>query len=287
MHQREREEVTINIGGPIIWWSLAVAAIFGVMTLFMGIFTIDQHERGLVTRWGEVQRVVNPGLNFKTPWIDGLITFSLMEQKISVENQESFSRDTQPANIDADAIYSVRPDKLIDIYITYGNVDNAVKVLLTPTFIAQLKVVYGSYSISEAVTKRQNLNDDVLKALQVALGGNKSLFILHRTPIRDLGLDVKYIDKIQLQMQAEVGVNTKKQELEQKKVDADMIRTQADAEAYQIEARGKAEAAAIEAVNKALTASPEYTKYIAAKNWDGKLPTTMLPNATVPFIGVK
>ena len=284
---REREEVVINLGGPFFWWSVGVAAVFCIITLFMGIFTIDQHERGLVTRWGEVQRVVNPGLNFKTPWIEGLVTYSLMEAKFSVEDQESFSRDGQPANIDADVIYSVRPDKLVHIYSTYGNIDNAVRVLIAPNFVAQLKVVYGNYSISEAITRRQNLNDDVLKALQNALGGDNSLFIIHRTPIRDLGLDKKYIEKIQLQMQAEVGVSTKKQELEQKKVDADMIRTQADADAYRIEAMGKAEALAINAVNEALARSPKYIDKITAEKWDGKLPSTMLPNSTVPFLGVK
>ena len=50
---------------------------------------------------------------------------------------------------------------------------------------------------------------------------------------------------------------------------------------------GNAEAEAIKARGDALNENPNLIGLVQAERWDGKLPTTMLPNSTVPFMNMK
>jgi hypothetical protein len=49
---------------------------------------------------------------------------------------------------------------------------------------------------------------------------------------------------------------------------------------------GEAEAAAIEARGRAIANNPLLIDLTRAERWDGKLPVTMLPGGTVPFLEV-
>jgi hypothetical protein len=51
--------------------------------------------------------------------------------------------------------------------------------------------------------------------------------------------------------------------------------------------RGDAEAAAIRAKAEALAANTNLVSLNAVEKWDGVLPTTQVPNAALPFIGIK
>ena len=63
---------------------------------------------------------------------------------------------------------------------------------------------------------------------------------------------------------------------------AKVAQAKADAEATRL--RGSAEADAIKAKTLALSSNPMLIELTKAERWDGKLPTTVLPNGTLPFI---
>lgn len=62
--------------------------------------------------------------------------------------------------------------------------------------------------------------------------------------------------------------------------------TRARADAQSIELRGNAEALAIRARSEALRGNSDLVQLQAVEKWDGKLPVTMLPGSSVPFISV-
>ena len=110
-------------------------------------------------------------------------------------------------------------------------------------------------------------------------------------------------------MKAEVAIDTRKQNLETEKIQAQIAVTQAQAEADSklaaakaeaetIRVRGAAEAETIrlksaaeaEAIRlrgEALRENPGLVALTTAERWDGKLPDTMIPGSTVPFISTK
>jgi hypothetical protein len=97
-------------------------------------------------------------------------------------------------------------------------------------------------------------------------------------------------------MQAEVAVQQRRQELEQEKIKAEIVVTQAtglansvkaDADACSKRVKGEAEAAAISARAKALGENANLVALTQAERWNGALPATTIPGSTVPLIGVK
>jgi Skp family chaperone for outer membrane proteins len=88
-------------------------------------------------------------------------------------------------------------------------------------------------------------------------------------------------------MLAEVEVQKVQQNAEREKVQAEIAVIQAKAQADAVKLQGDAEAHAINARGKALRDNPSLIQLVQAEKWDGKLPTTMVPGQTVPFINVK
>ncbi len=107
-----------------------------------------------------------------------------------------------------------------------------------------------------------------------------------------------YENAISARMNAEVAVATRNQDLEKERVEAKIAVTKAQAEADSALARataeaqatklrGDAEAAAIRAKADALAQNQNLVELIRSERWDGKLPTQMIPNATIPFFNLK
>lgn len=71
----------------------------------------------------------------------------------------------------------------------------------------------------------------------------------------------------------------------QAEASAALAKARADSEAIRL--RGEAEADAIKARATALGNNPNLVELIKAEKWDGKLPSSMVPNAAVPFVSVK
>ena len=61
----------------------------------------------------------------------------------------------------------------------------------------------------------------------------------------------------------------------------------AKAEAESIRLHGDAEADAIKQRGEALRDNPGLVSLTTAERWDGKLPATMIPGSSVPFINAK
>jgi len=287
--REDREDPEIaSIKRTLKWGAVIFVLIFGLATLFMGIFTVGQYERDIITRYGAFFRIAGPGLNYKLPWVDGAVTFDLRERKIKLDNIEAYTADTQFSKIDYQAIIGITYDnaKLEEIYQRYGSIDSAIDTIIPQAIFKEMKNVVGKYTSTKAIQDRAKLNQDVMEKIDENISAS-GFFDLKASSITDVEFAESYTRSIEDRMKEEVLVQKKRQEWEKEKYQADIVRTQADAYAYQIEAKGKAEALAIDLVNQALAKSPKYIEKITAEKWDGKLPQTMLPGTTVPFISVK
>jgi len=65
---------------------IAFAVIFGLSVVLGSYFTVQQQSRAIVERFGRYVRTANPGLNFKIPYIEGIVQrVSLRVQQLLVE----------------------------------------------------------------------------------------------------------------------------------------------------------------------------------------------------------
>ncbi|MCB1475742.1 MAG: prohibitin family protein [Rhodobiaceae bacterium] len=267
-----------------------------VLAIFSGAwYTVDQGERAVILRNGAIIRVAEPGLGFKVPFIDEAKHISVQTRAKVYDQVPSYSRDQQPADLRVSVNYRLLPDKVAEIYAEYGGEDGIVSRLLDRQVPTQVKNVFGQYNAITAVQERARFNTDVSAALQTAVDGP---IIVLGVQIENIDYSAAYETSVEQRMLAEVEVQKLRQNAEREKVQAEItvtqakaraeaVRAQAQAEADAIRLKGQAEADAIKARGDALRQNPDLVSLTATEKWNGTLPTTMVPNGVMPFIGVR
>ena len=276
-------------------FGIAMFVIIGLIftsTLFGSFYTIDEGQRGVELRNGKVIGVASPGLGFKTPFIESVDKISVQTQTMQYTGVNAYSKDQQTAVLTLSVTYHVPPDEVINLYTKFGNVENMESRLLNRQVPTQVENVFGQYNAVNAVQNRVKLVSDISAAIKANVVGP---VVVDSVQVENIDFSEDYERSIALRMKAEVEVKTREQMLATEQVQAQIAVTQAQAvadsqlaqakaEAQAITLRGNAEAEAIKARAAALAQNGNLVELVKAERWDGKLPTTMLPNGTVPFL---
>lgn len=276
----------------------AAGAVFILLILCaMGSwFQVDQGERGVVLRNGKLVGIAAPGLGFKVPFIDSIKTISVREHTFNFDKLEAYSYDQQPATLRVSVTYRVPEARVDDLYSEYGTLENLQgRVLERRTFDA-VKNVFGRFTAVSAIQNREKLGVDVNTAVRTAMG--ETPVVIAGVQIEEVGFSNAYEQSIEQRMLAQVQIETTRQQKDtavinaeiqvlRAQADADALRAQFTAEADGIKLRGEAEATAIRARAEALATNTNLVNLTAIDKWDGKLPTTQIPGAAMPFIGIK
>lgn len=278
--------------------SMVFGVVCGILalTIFFGSwYTINETERGVLLRNGAFVKVVQPGMSVKMPWIDTVYKIDMQTHTRVWDKMEAYSADQQPAHLKFSVTLHVSPDKVADIYSRFGgDIEAAISRLIGPHVQEKVKVVFGQYTAARAITDRARLNVDTDKALVEAIAYDPT-FVIESTQVEDIMFSKDYIQSVENRMRAEVEVQQEQQKLAREKVLADIVVTQANGKANSVRAiaqaeadakvlAGNAEATAIAARGKALGDNPRLIELERAQRWDGKLPSTMVPNGTLPML---
>ena len=87
---------------------LAIGAVVGLQS----IYTVDETEYVVIRRFGEIQKVnVNPGLAFKTPFVDNVVTFDNRLLRIDMPPSSMPDKESQFLQIDAYVRYRINDPK--------------------------------------------------------------------------------------------------------------------------------------------------------------------------------
>jgi regulator of protease activity HflC (stomatin/prohibitin superfamily) len=287
----ERKKMTKTIvGGGIA----AVVGLFALTVVGGSWYTVDQGERGVVLRNGAITGTAEPGLGFKVPLIDRVVDIDVRTQAKVYENVLAYSRDQQTAGLTLSVNYRVPSDQVTAVYENYGSVDALAARVLDRQVYDEAKNVFGQFNAVTAIQERSRLVAEVQAAIQEAVMGP---LIIESVQIENIDFDDSYERAIAARMEAEVEVQRIRQNAEREKVtaeitviqaqataDAKLAQAEADAEAIRL--RGEAEADAIRARGDALRENPNLIGLVQAERWNGQLPTTMLPDSTVPFMNM-
>lgn len=269
-----------------------LSALIGLSVLFGSWYTVDQGERAIVLRNGEIVATAEPGLGWKLPILDSLAKLSVQSRIASYSGMATYSRDQQPATMKVSVNYRINAGAVGEVYSNYGTEQAMLDRLVSPRVQAETKNVFGRFNAAEAIQQRERLNLEVHQSLQEAVQGP---VIIEAVQIEEIDFSAAYEQSVEQRMLAEVEVQKIRQNLERERVQAEIVTTQAgasadavrlaaQAEADAIRLRGNAEAEAIDARGQALRDNPALVQLVQAERWNGVLPTTMLPNGTVPFL---
>lgn len=238
---------------------------------------VEAGERGVVLNWGAFNgQIMEPGLHFRTPLVQSVVKMDVQTQKLEIENSEAYSHDLQNVKIHSVANYNPDPKSVGTIYQQFGN-DYEARVL-KPSLEAAVKQTIAKYTAEEILSKRSEVQTEIENTFRSSV---PALFTVTHYAMVDEEFSPAFEAAIEAKQVAQQNAEKAENELKKTKVDAEARVAQAQAEAEAIKVQSEA-ANNDKYINlKALDVQME-----AAKRWNGVLPTTMLPGASLPFIQI-
>jgi membrane protease subunit HflC len=126
-----------------------VVVLLAIVIGYSSLFTVRQTEQALVVRLGEPIRVVTePGLNFKVPFIDAVISIDKRILDLENPSQEVIASDQKRLVVDAFARYRIK--NALRFYQSVGTIP-AANIQLTALLNAALRRVLGEATFIEVV----------------------------------------------------------------------------------------------------------------------------------------
>jgi regulator of protease activity HflC (stomatin/prohibitin superfamily) len=281
-------------------WLVGIA-IIALILVWGSYFTVDRHEVGIVTRWGEIKYTADPGLHFKIPIADKATMYRTDIQAFQLSKVNTYTVDNQ----ELDAVFTVNyrvPAKQAErIFREVPDYQQRLETLTLDRFKAEV----GKVNVTDIASRRGEVGKRVFEVLQKdaerLFGLEVTDFQINNidyTPQFRQAVDQAAIAKTlveraeQLKRQAEIDADSKRitaigeanavRERARGDADGNLLRAQAEAQAIKL--KGEAEAAAIAAQATALKDNPGLVELRRAERWDGKLPSQVLGAAPIPFL---
>ncbi|MBV9559785.1 MAG: protease modulator HflC [Bradyrhizobium sp.] len=133
------------VTGIVVLILLLVAAIVA----YGSVFTVEQTEQALVVRLGQPVKVVtDPGLNFKVPFVDSVISVDKRILDLENPSQEVIASDQKRLVVDAFARYRIK--NALKYYQSVGSIQ-AANLQLTTLLNAALRRVLGEVTFIQVV----------------------------------------------------------------------------------------------------------------------------------------
>lgn len=278
----------------------AVLMVCALILFLMTFFTVDQYERVVVTRFGKVVDIAEPGLHFRTPFVNSIHTYRT--DILSIEPKtaaNTYTIDNQEVDVIFNLFYRIPPDKVAYVY---QNVQDVRERLYNMT-IDRLKSEMGRVNASHVAEQRgairerikntllkdtetlgvvitdfQLTNLEYTKSFRTAVEAAATAKAMIETREQERQQSVKVAEKVKIAAEGEANAAR-----ETAKGKADAIVSVATAEAKAIQMRGEAEAKAIHAQAQALQQNQKLVELRKAEKWNGELPKQLL-SGIVPFM---
>jgi regulator of protease activity HflC (stomatin/prohibitin superfamily) len=146
----------------------------------LGIYVVQQYQRGVVFRLGKIRGVREPGLRFAVPLIDSLRKVGVRTVTLPILQQQVITRDSVSIGIAAVAYY-----RAVDPVKTIVEVEDVVSAIYQ---IAQTTVrnVVGQSSLDTVLSETDALNDQIRLILEHT--GSRWGIDVERVELKDIEL---------------------------------------------------------------------------------------------------
>jgi regulator of protease activity HflC (stomatin/prohibitin superfamily) len=247
----------------------AVITLATILLLTMSLYTIPAGNVGVVTRWGAIQRVVQPGLGIKIPIIEAAHRMSVQTQKDEIE-ASSASLNLQTVSAIIAVNYHLDGAFASAIYQSIGK--DYQQIVVAPAIQNAFKSATAKYTAENLIKLREKVRIDAETELQKQL--EPYHIIVENFNIINFEFSPEYNASIEAKQVMEQNVQTAKLELE---------KTRVEAEQRVVEAQGQADAQ--KALKESGSLTPEYLQYLFLSNWNGVLPEVISGTTPVFDIG--
>lgn len=270
----------------------AILALFILIGIILGCFTsVPAGFTGVPVTFGKVaDYTLDSGFHMKSPFTN-VIKMDNRIQKHTV-NMSAFSKDIQETAVTYTINYQISKDNAMTIYRTIGK--EYFDTVIAPNISEAVKTATAHYTAESLVNNRDKLAQEIENILTQLL--EKYNIVIVGTSIEDLDFTDAFTNAVeakQVAQQNKLRAETEQAQLvmeEKAKAERAIISANADAEQAVIAANADLEVVKIQAeaslyageresqMNGRLAENltPELINYYWIKQWNGKLPTTIL-----------
>lgn len=265
-----------------------VLIIFAIVVVFGAWYTIDAGDRGIILTFGKPsQEVMQPGLHFKIPIIQTLVTYSVRTQTIAFDNKAgtgdnseyssmfAASKDLQNVQIATVVNYHINEKDVLDIYQKYGDSHTYQLNILEPIIRNTVKTTSAHWNANDLVGNRSEVVKEAYDDLTIKFAEKNA--VLDNINLVNFEYSEQYSKAIEEKVTAEQNALTEKNKLSAVQYQAQQRVSQAEGEAKAIQIQ-------VAAINS--QGGESYVQLQALKAWDGHLPTIMGGNS-MPFIDMR
>ena len=283
----------------IIGFTVAIALI--LLLPLCCIRTVSTGYTGILTTFGRVENVsLDAGVHLKWPW-QKIVTIDNRVQKVDLYT-EAFSSDIQQTVVQLAVNYSIDQQTAQNLYKKVGR--NYYENIVYPRILEDTKAIFAQYSAENLIAKR----NDLANRIEVLLSEDMNPYGINivSLSIQDIDFTDEFTDAVerkQVAVQEKLTAETKQAQAtmeQQAEAERAVIKAKADAEQAKIAAEADLEVVKIQAeaalfagekeaeANRKIgdTLNQNLIKYYYIKQWDGKLPDTMLSDASEYLISV-
>lgn len=280
-----------TIKRSIVFGTLAIfALIVGLNTVYI----VPEGHVAVVKRTGEAVRQEEPGLRFKTPFLEFTEEFEVRE-RITAQTLAAATGNQLPATAIVSINWTVNREAAIDLFKQYGGIEQFESRVLNRRMASAAKAAIAHFRADEIIRDRQKVVADIFKEIK-SVTGDLPINIT-TAQLEDIQLPGTYMKSILAKEQAREDAEREKHSLVQQKLVAqqevqsaeaerDANKARADGNAYRTLTEATAEAAAIELIQEQLAKSPVYVDLVRAKAWNGVRSHTVLGGDSNLLVGV-
>lgn len=265
------------------------------------IRSVPTGSRGVITVGGAIRGIESEGFMFVWPW-QSLSIFNIRAEEATIENASGSTSDTQPVTVSLTVRYSIKTDKVAEVFEKYshdGNLQSYVQTATQEVF----KAVTAKYNAPDLISKRSLVSTDIVDALRKKLDIYGAQVI--NVDMRNFAFTPDYMAAIsakvtqeQLRLGAEnkllTVISEEKQKVAVAEAEASAVKAKADGDAYATVKLATAQADALRIQNAALAQNRDVLELrrievekAKADKWNGQLPTSVYAGAPIPFFNVQ
>ena len=284
--------------------SKVLSAVGGIVAaiIFIVVSTVSvvpTGYTGIVTTFGTVHNeTLDAGLNFHSPW-DNVVKMDNREQRIDFK-LEAFSKDIQQVDVQGSINLNIDKSTAMNLYKDVGT--EYINVLVQPRIQEDVKIIIAKYTAENLVGSRQKAADEIYELIKTELapkGINVISLAMENIDFTDAfeaAVEAKQVatqekqkaqtEQERMTMEEEAKANraiiVARAEAEQAKIaaeaDLEVVKIQSEASLY----AGQREAEMNQRIAETLTDG--LIRYYEIKQWDGKLPTFVGGEGTLPIL---
>lgn len=275
----------------------AIAVILGIASVVLiavsCVTFVPTGYTGIVTTFGKVSNnTKEAGIVIKAPW-QSVVKMDNRVQEMSID-LSAFSSDIQEVSTSVTVGYRINQANAMTIYKEVGK--EYKDILITPRILEIVKTVVAHYDASSLISNRDAVAVEMDTMLRSTLSAyNIDLSYINVT---DFDFTDTFTDAVEAKVKAQQEKEKAETDAEKRRVeaqataDAELIAANAEAEKSKVAADAELyvaekKAEANRALNDSLTGNLlEYYEIMSVDAlWDGKLPTYVGGETSIPIIG--